>query len=328
MPSRVYADSLARFMKANGTTWSQADEALKDKARAKAIRDAAEATYRDNNALSELVSRARIRDPKNALAKTAQVIIEGTLPFRKTPANILVRSFEYSPLGILDTAFKTAQLARGAGEVTANDIIDSASKALAGTSLVALGFVWAAMGVLKGKAPDDEKEKELWEMQGHQAYSLEIGGTSYTLDWLAPSSIPMFFGANLQEAMMAKGLTVEEATAAFGSLFDPILEMSMLQGTRSDTETKIKIQYDTDYETREDLTELYTWAWTWKNLDLGAQILGYYNLEAPRYAKVAKRRPGCRHIRHFSMTLSNDAVGEDLAIVSAQVFYRFQGKER
>ena len=235
--SFTYADSLARFMKANGTTWSQADEALKDKARAKAIRDAAEATYRDNNALSELVSRARIRDPKNALAKAAQVMIEGTLPFRKTPANILVRSYEYSPLGILDTAFKSAQLARGTGEVTANDIIDSASKALAGTSLVALGFAWAAMGVLKGKAPDDEKEKELWEMQGHQAYSLEIGGTSYTLDWLAPSSIPMFFGANLQEAMMAKGLTVEEATAAFGSLFDPILEMSMLQGINDTLES-------------------------------------------------------------------------------------------
>ena len=115
---------------------------------------------------------------------------------------------------------------------------------------------------------------------------------------------------------------------AFGS-YDRLKDVTqVILATRSDTETKIKIQYDTDYETREDLTELYTWAWTWKNLDLGAQILGYYNLEAPRYAKVAKRRPGCRHIRHFSMTLSNDAVGEDLAIVSAQVFYRFQGKER
>lgn len=228
--SFTYADSLSRFMKANGTTWSQADEALKDKARSKAIRDAAEATYRDNNALSELVSRLRIRDPKTTLAKAAQVLIEGTLPFRKTPANILVRAYEYSPLGILDTAYKTVRAVKGSDEVSANDIIDSAAKTLTGTGLVALGFAWAAMGALKGKAPDDEKEKELWEMQGHQAYSLEVDGRSYTLDWLAPSSIPMFFGANLQEAMLGKGLTVDEATEAFGSLFDPILEMSMLQG--------------------------------------------------------------------------------------------------
>lgn len=104
--------------------------------------------------------------------------------------------------------------------------------------------------------------------------------------------------------------------------------IQVILATRSDTETQIKIQYDTDYETRADLTEIYTWAWTWKNLDLGIQILGYYNLEAPRYARVAKRKPGCRHIRHFTMTLSNASPGEDLAVVSAQVFYRFQGRER
>lgn len=228
--SFTYADSLARFMKANGTTWSQADEALKDKARAKAIRDAAEATYRDNNALSELVSRLRVRNPENPLEKGVQVLIEGTLPFRKTPANILVRSYEYSPLGLLSIAFNFVRGPKRIAEISANDIIDTVAKSLSGTALVALGFAWAAMGVLKGKAPDDEKEKELWEMQGHQAYSLEVNGHSYTLDWLAPSSIPMFFGANLHEAMLVKGLTVDEAASAFAVLYDPLLEMSMLQG--------------------------------------------------------------------------------------------------
>lgn len=98
--------------------------------------------------------------------------------------------------------------------------------------------------------------------------------------------------------------------------------------TRSDTETQIEIQYDTDYGTWTDATEIQTWEWTWKNMDLGATILGYYNLEAPRYARVARRRPGLRHIRHFTMTLSNARAGEDLALVSAQVFYRMQGRER
>lgn len=104
--------------------------------------------------------------------------------------------------------------------------------------------------------------------------------------------------------------------------------VSVIISTRSDTETVIGIRYDTDYETRDDKTEIVTWSWTWMNLDLTANILGYYNLSAPRYAKVAKRRPGCRHIRHFTMTLSNNIPGEDLAIVSAQVYYKFQGKER
>lgn len=114
----------------------------------------------------------------------------------------------------------------------------------------------------------------------------------------------------------------------FGS-YDRLKDvLAVLIATRSDTETEIAIRYDTDYETRYDKTEIHTWSWSWVPMDLGKQILGYYNLEAPRYAKVAKRKPGCRHVRHFSMALSNATPGEDLAVVSAQVYYRLQGKER
>ena len=50
--------------------------------------------------------------------------------------------------------------------------------------------------------------------------------------------------------------------------------------------------------------------------------------ETGRFAVVAKRKPGCRHVRHFTVTLENDTLGADLAIVSMQIYYRLQGKER
>ena len=104
---------------------------------------------------------------------------------------------------------------------------------------------------------------------------------------------------------------------------------SLLLAVRSDTESWISIGYSTDYEeARADLTDVKTWRWTWKNVNLEDIILGYHNLEADRYAKVVRRNPGCRNIRHFTMTLSNAIAGQDLAIVWAQVFYKFKGKER
>ena len=51
-------------------------------------------------------------------------------------------------------------------------------------------------------------------------------------------------------------------------------------------------------------------------------------LAVAKYAHVVRRKPGCRHVRHFSMTLSNNEVGSDLAVVSIRIFYKFQGKER
>lgn len=228
--SFTYADALARYIAANGTSWSRASEELKDKARAVAIREAAEATFRDNNALSEAVAKMRFRDPKNVVERGINLVAEGLLPFRKTPANVLMRSIEYSPIGLATTMAQTARTAANKTELTAADLINSAAKGLTGSGILLAGMGLAAMGYLKGKAPDDEKEKELWEMQGHQAYALEIDGTSYTIDWAAPLSIPLLVGAELHEALLSEGLTVREAANVASAVFDPLLEMSMLQG--------------------------------------------------------------------------------------------------
>lgn len=230
----AYRDALARHIAANGTTWSEASEELKDRARVVAIREAAEATYRDNNALSETIVSMRFRNPKNWAQKGVNLIGEGIMPFRKTPANILVRSWEYSPLGIFSTAIKSVHSKSKGGEVNASDIINAMAKSVTGTSLLALGFGLYGLGCVVTKNPgDDDKEKELWEMQCHQEYSLEFTWDgkrrSYTIDWLAPASIPFLVGASLAEALEDKDLTIRDAGAIIGSVWDPLLEMSMLQ---------------------------------------------------------------------------------------------------
>ena len=97
----------------------------------------------------------------------------------------------------------------------------------------------------------------------------------------------------------------------------------LLLSIRSDTDSDIDIKYESDYETRYDMTPVRTYSYR-----LSPRNLTRRCMSTSRYAFVAKRRPGCRHIRHFSMTLSNNNAGEDLAIVSMQIFYRYQGKER
>lgn len=253
--SFTYADSLARFMKANNATWDEASPELQERARLKAIKDAAEATYRDSNAFADAFARLlrQQNTEGNPVKKALNLIGEGILPFRKTPANILLRSLEYSPLNILGVAVKMAQYnlakaqlinepgklgqqvnkaisAAKEADVTGADIVSALAQTLTGSALVLLGFSLASMGHLVGKAPDDDKEKEFWELMGHQEYSLEYNGHSYTLDWLAPESIPLYLGANLHAAALSRGLTLKEALEAVGSITDPMLQMSMLQG--------------------------------------------------------------------------------------------------
>lgn len=208
------------------------DRVLLDRARVYAIKEAQKATYRDTNAFSQTISELGRYRGNNKVKKGVGVALEGILPFRKTPANILVRGLEYSPLGLAN-GIKQAVWDVKRGNKTAAEAIDSISAGLTGTGLLALGAFLAAQGLARGSGGDDEEKSEFEELQGHQAYALELpDGTSVTLDWLAPEVLPFFVGVNLWEQRASKddgGVTMSDILTATANVTEPLLEMSCLQ---------------------------------------------------------------------------------------------------
>lgn len=230
-----YAYAMAQYCKANGITAEMiakgGDKVVK--AREYAIKEAQKATYRDTNAFSQAISElGRMgRNSKNGAKRTIATVMEGILPFRKTPANILARGVEYSPIGLLN-GFKQAIFDVQKGTKTAAEAIDAISAGLTGTGLLALGLFWAAQGVVRGHGDDDDKENDFMELAGHQAYALELpNGTSVTLDWLAPECLPFFMGVNLWELTDGgdKPATMADWLTAISQVSEPMLEMSCLQ---------------------------------------------------------------------------------------------------
>ena len=226
-----YAYALAQYAKANHITAKQIKSGKGlDRARAYAIREAQKATYRDTNAFSQMVSDLGRYRGNNPAKKGASMVLEGILPFRKTPANILVRGVEYSPLGLLKSL--TYDLYRvKQGKMEAWEAIDGLSAGLTGTGLVGLGVLLASLGLVRGADEGDDNEREFDELQGRQAYALEAGGQSYTLDWLAPEALPFFVGVNLWEQTQAEkeDVTLSAMIQAVGNVSEPLLEMSCLQ---------------------------------------------------------------------------------------------------
>ena len=190
-----------------------------------AAREAQEATFHDNNEISKAVYKVGKGWPAPVRA-----LFEGILPFRKTPANVLVRAEEYSPLGVVNTAVNAYQAAKGLNGKTAADVINSFSKTATGTSLFALGAMLAKAGLARGKE-DDEDQAAFDKMQGKQDFSIVLpDGSSYTMDWLSPAAVPFFMGVAFSDAMSDGDITVGEFLKALDTLTDPMIEMSMLQG--------------------------------------------------------------------------------------------------
>lgn len=226
----AYADALAGYLSAHGKTFETAGSELLDNARAYALKQAAEATFRDSNMFSDAIVAMRFRNPDTIAKKALNMIGEGILPFRKTPANILVRAVEYSPVGVITTMAETVY-GKKTGTFNANKLIDSLAKNATGTMIFAVGALLSNLGLLKGKESDEDKEKEFDALTGHQAYSIELpNGMSLTLDWLAPSSVPLFLGAQFAENAADAGLSFRDVLTAMGAITDPMLQMSMLQG--------------------------------------------------------------------------------------------------
>ena len=220
----TYADSLTGYLHAHGVTAEQlesgkANSKVLTDARNYAAQEALKATYQDRNKFSNTVVK---------VTKDLGVLGDAVMPFKRTPANILARGLEYSPVGAVKSVYDGLTKIKS-GEKTAAEVIDEAAAGLTGSALLAFGAQLFLSGLVKGSQGDDKDDK--WaQLLGHQGYSLELpDGTSVTLDWLAPASLPFFMGVELASSVGENGWDAESILSAVKSVANPMLELSMLQ---------------------------------------------------------------------------------------------------
>lgn len=286
---RKYATSLMGYMKANGLTEADMDASYKydelnrqskgrtldqseqaeleqariaaekmEKARDYALKEAEYATFHEDNAVADFISKV---SNSNDVAK---VIVDGMVPFKKTPANVLRSGLEYSPLGITKSGYLALKhlkevkgdyadvyerkrlLHKGTKEVTrtsVNDVIDSWSKSLTGTGLAALGYLLYSKGVLQSSNNDEKYQDQLEGLQNF-SIKLNIGGKdrTYTIDWAAPAVMPLLMGAEVKKVMDERAISGESVTPddvveIINSVLNPVMETSMLQGVQNTFES-------------------------------------------------------------------------------------------
>lgn len=99
--------------------------------------------------------------------------------------------------------------------------------------------------------------------------------------------------------------------------------LKVIFAVRSDTDTAMTITYKTDYEVRVDKTPIRAYSWR-----LAPRDLTHRSLRPIPFAGTAVRTPRCFHVRHFSMTLTNNSINTDMSIISAQIVYRYNREDR
>ena len=250
-----YVDALAQIITVRNLDVNNIDEKVLDTARAYAVREAQRATYRDANALAEALNKLQKKaeySDKKAIQATG-ILLEGVMPFKKTPLNIAKQGVQYSPVGILSGVYKTVSKIKDGDAFSTADVIDDFAKALSGTALMILGTFLASLGFISGNDDENEKKKEFDKMVGEQSFSLNIGNSSYTIDWMTPACLPLFTGAELYK-LTKDEFKFADIANALSSLTDPLLELSVFSGVSDAIEAARFNQTNTFFAIVSDIT--------------------------------------------------------------------------
>lgn len=251
----MYSVALAGYMKANGLT------EITDAARTYAMTEAKKGTYNDLNAVSKWATSL------GKGSKLGRFLSSTVYPFKKVPANVMVRTVEYSPLGYLKGAWDLIQMQKGNPDITAAKAIDDFAAATTGTALLGVGAMLAKQGILRATGVGDDKEKEQQKNAfGAKDFSILVGDTYIPIDSLTLAGTGLLTGAQIWEAAQNarngdEPISFEDFLDSLSKITDPVFEQSMLSGMDSILTT---IQNSDNAGTGELLTKM------------GVQIIGNY----------------------------------------------------
>ncbi len=221
--NKHYIHALAGFLQARKVDLGNVSQEVLDEARIYAVKEAKKATFNDESALANWIQNFGNKNLATSIA------VEGVLPFKRTPINIVKRGIEYSPIGLTKTLTKGLYDVKK-GKITVTEFVDGLASGLTGTGIMLVGMFLANLGWVTGGEDDDEKSQfEKW--LGKQEYAVEFFGKSYTVDWAAPANIPFFVGVEIVNTLNeGEEFSLSQLSNAVWNSLEPITNLSMLSG--------------------------------------------------------------------------------------------------
>ena len=224
--NKHYIHALAGFLQARNVNLKTVSEDVLAEARIYAVNEARKATFNDESALADWVQNF---GNKNL---ATNIMVEGVLPYKRTPINIVKRGVEYSPLRLGKTLTKGVYDVKK-GKITPAEFIDGLASGLTGTGIMLAGMFLASIGCISG-GEDDDKLSVFEKWLGKLEYAVEFLGKSYTIDWAAPACIPFFIGAEIINTINdGEDFQFSQLGNAVWNSLEPITNLSMLSGIQS-----------------------------------------------------------------------------------------------
>lgn len=222
----AYSERIAELKKIKKT--DIITDAMKEDAHAYGL----ERTLQNDSAMANMFTGLKGANFLNnhAGAKTVyQTFANLVMPFAKTPANVLDKFIDYSPVGILKATGQGISTA-GKGTFNQKKFVDTMARGLTGTGLSVLGYRMAEKGFITGARDKNSKIEGLENSLGKQNYAFKVGNEYQTIDWALPAAAPLMMGADVYNSMNKKKGATSSLIDGVGSGINLMFNSTLLQG--------------------------------------------------------------------------------------------------
>jgi hypothetical protein len=206
-----FDQSLRNQMKSNKISFDKVTNEMIEQAHL----DGLYKTFQDKNVLSTAFSNLK----RTLNAGKEFGFGDLVMKYPKTPANLLMRGIDYSPLGIAKETFNLVK--KGFNQ---KRFVESLSRSAVGTGLLGTGVLLYNLGILQGKKSSDKEAYELMRETGVDQYTVNLsalkrfamsgmnpeyakrqdGDMMIDYDWVQPAALPVTAGTNIAQQKTGK----------------------------------------------------------------------------------------------------------------------------
>lgn len=213
------------------------------------------ATFQDHTVLSNVLTKVKKGANRfSTLGMTNEFGLgDLILKYPKTPGNLIMRALEYSPVGVVRSAYLLKDLKKVKSFENERSFYLSLTRAITGTGgFSLLGYVLADKGILTSSGSSDYEVRNLEKLAGKQANSVNVsalqrfiasgfsldhtqtneGDMFISYDWAQPVSMSMALGTGVSQSVKEEEEldTGKAIKSGLDSASNTIVEQSVLRG--------------------------------------------------------------------------------------------------
>lgn len=186
-------------------------------------------TFQNDSFLASKVQDIKAGKARKQHSEVYEAIANIIVPFAKTPANVLDKISDYTPIGLVKAV---GHLGKTAGKGTFNQLYfdQKLGRALTGAGIIVLGYILANKDIITGQQDKQTSKKGAFDKAiGKLGYALKLGNEYISYDWMQPIGSLLAVGADAFNKGLNKGDVLKGLEGAGNTFFN----MSMLQSLNS-----------------------------------------------------------------------------------------------